>query len=133
PLNDITLPPPTVPPTADFGPVGPAMVNEGTQTDVRVAFTHVNNGGSSSPLTYSYDFDNDGIPDAGGNDNSWASASVPPQYLDDGPFQRVLHARIQNDVGQYSDYFTTITVRNVAPTANFLGDAQGRVGFSNAT
>src|SRR5204862_319447 len=29
--------------------------------------------------------------------------------------------------------FTTITVRNVAPTANFLGDAQGRVGFSNAT
>ena len=45
---------------------------------------------------------------------------IPSRFLDDGPNNLVIHGRIANEIG-YSDYSTTIQVRNVAPTPIILG------------
>src|SRR5262249_12527168 len=66
-------------------------------------------------FTYSYDFDNDGTFEVTGSTS--AAATVPASYLADGPGTRVVHGRISDKDGGFSDYTTTLTVTNVAPTA----------------
>jgi surface-anchored protein len=96
-------------PTATFS--GPTSVNEGT-TNASVAFT--NQSGGTGGYTYSYDFNNDGRFEITGSSN--ASATIPESYLDDGPGTAVIHGRITDSSGTYSDYTWSITENNVAPT-----------------
>ena len=96
-----------VSPVATFSNSG--SVEEGSAATVLFSDA---TGGADAGFTYSYDFDNDGVFDMSG---SSATALIPARFLDDGPNILVIHGRIANDIG-YSDYTTTIQVRNVAHT-----------------
>jgi PKD repeat protein len=98
---------------ATFASGGPVKEG-GTDT---VTFSNVTGG--TGPYTYSYDFDNDGVFEITGS--SQATATVPAQYLADGPYNRVVHGRITDIAGATSDYTTTIAVNNVPPTVAFSG------------
>jgi PKD repeat protein len=95
-------------PSASFS--GPSSVTEGTTT---AKVTFANPAGGTGGYTYSYDFNNDGTFEVTG---SSASANIPESYFDDGPSTRVVHGRITDGLGGYTDYTTSITVTNVAPT-----------------
>ncbi|MCA9926806.1 MAG: Ig-like domain repeat protein, partial [Anaerolineales bacterium] len=81
---------------------------------------------------YAYDFDNDSVFEVG--DGSYAgssvdaSATVPAGFLADGPGTRTVRARILDKDGGYTDYTTSITINNVAPTASISGPADALVG-----
>jgi hypothetical protein len=104
-------------PTATFGNGGP--VNEGTTGTV--SFTNATGG--SGGYTYSYDFANNGTFEITGS--SSGSATVPASYLDDGPATRIVHGRITDSAGSHSDYTTTITVNDAAPTVSAGGPYVG--------
>jgi PKD repeat protein len=95
-------------PTATFS--GPSSVNAGT-TNAQVAFS--NQAGGSGSYTYSYDFDNNGTFEISGS--SSAIATIPELYVD-APGTQVVHGRITDSLGGYTDYTTSITVNDVAPT-----------------
>jgi hypothetical protein len=101
---------------ANGGPVAegiPGSVSFSNQFDPSPADTAVG-------FHYAYDFDNDGTFEFG--DGTYAgsvtaaTAVVPAWYLDDGPGVRVVRARILDQGGAFTDYVTTITITNVAPT-----------------
>ena len=70
-----------------------------------------NSAGGSGAYTYSYDFNNDGNFEITGS--STANATIPESYLDDGPSTRVVHGRITDGLGGYTDFTfsTTVTIR----------------------
>jgi hypothetical protein len=103
-------------PTATFSNAGPV----GQGCAAAVAFTAASGG--SGGYTYSYDFDNNGTFEISGS--GAGKATVPPSYLS-VPGSHVVHARITDSNGGYSDYTTTITVNPstghtyyVSPTGN---------------
>lgn len=100
-------------PTASFGNSGP--VDEGA-AGATVTFYNPSDVAvdASAGFTYSYDFDNDGTFEI--TDSTSLSASVPASYLADGPFVRTVRARVSDKDGGYSDFYTAITVYNIAPT-----------------
>jgi PKD repeat protein len=114
-----------VAPTATFANGG--AVNEGSAG--AVSFT---NPFDPSPVDtaagfkYSYDFNNDGVFEI--TDTAAASATVPASYLADGPAARVVHGRIKDKDGGFTDYTTTITVLNVPPTVTVGGPYSGTTG-----
>jgi RHS repeat-associated protein len=71
---------------------------------------------TAAGFRYSYDFDNDGTFEI--TDSAAASVVVPAAYLDDGPGSRTARARIRDKDGGFTDYTTTIALRNVAPTVS---------------
>ncbi len=77
---------------------------------------------TSAGFRYTFDFDNDGTFDSGDGTYSGsgtsASAVVPASFLADGSGTRTVKGRILDKDGGYNDYTTTITINNVAPTAN---------------
>jgi PKD repeat protein len=85
-------------------------VNEGATT---ATLNFTNPTGGSGGYTYSYDFNNDGNFEITGSDS--ASAVITESYLDDGPATVVMHGRITDSVGGYTDYTTSITVNDIAP------------------
>ena len=88
-----------------------------------VSFTNVTH---PSPLAvaagfrYAFDFDNDGVFDAG--DGTYLGSLttptvfVPAKILDDGSFGKVIRGRVIEVSGGFIDLTTTLTVRNVAPS-----------------
>src|SRR5207248_2985819 len=72
-------------------------------------------------------------------DTTTPSATVPASYLDDGPGTRVVHGRIKDKDGGFTDYTTTVTINDVAPTATFSNGgtvnegSTGSVSFSGQT
>ncbi len=108
------------PPTATFNNGG--TVNEGSAGTVSFA----NAGGGTGPYTYSYDFNNDGTFEVVNSTN--VSATVPATYLADGPGSRVGKGRIKDSTGAYTDYTTTITINNVAPSVTLASTMSGTVG-----
>jgi hypothetical protein len=119
------------PPSATFQAT--TLVNEGSTDTV----TFTNQAGGTGGYTYSYDFNNDNTFEITGS--SSASATVPESYLDDGPSTLVVLGRITDSAGNHADYTTSITVNNVAPTANLSNNGPVTTGspvtvsFTNAT
>src|SRR5262249_19453754 len=91
-----------VAPTATFGNDGD--VQEGDTATV--SFTDPTSP-STSDLLYSYDFNNDGAFEI--SNSLSPTATVPASFLDDGPGTRIVHGRIADTLGAYTDYTTTIT------------------------
>jgi hypothetical protein len=89
------------PPTATFTNSGPVNVG----STATVSFSGA--GGGSGGYTYSYDFNNDGTFEISGS--SSAQATVPGSYLSTSG-SHVVHGRITDSSGAFSDYTTTITV-----------------------
>ena len=83
-------------------------------------------GRLAAGFSYSYDFDNDGTFEV--TDSTSDSATVPATYLADGPGSRTVRGRIIDKDGGFTDYTTTITITNVAPTASLGQQRPGRRG-----
>jgi len=120
-----------VPPTASF-------TNSGVQSegaDGMVSFTNqadVSAADMAAGFHYSYDFNNDGVFEI--NDSPMSSIVVPGAFLTGGT--AVVHGRIKDKDGGFTDYTTTFQLSNVAPTALFSGSTVGQatpgtVTFSN--
>ncbi len=91
---------------------GPSSVNAGS-TNATVTFS--NPTGGSGGYTYSYDFNDSGTFEI--INSSSPTATIPESYVDNGPATLVVHGRITDSAGDYSDYTTSITIKDVAPTA----------------
>jgi hypothetical protein len=104
-------------PTATFSNGGP--VNEGSAGVVSFSNQADPSTVDAGALRYSYDFNNDGDFDDAGELAGSASptATVPAAYLAEGPGTRTVRGRIADDDGGFTDYTTTLTINNVAPTA----------------
>jgi PKD repeat protein len=107
-------------PTATFGNGG--AVNEGSTGTVSFS----NPSGGAGGYVYSFDFNNDGTFEI--SNSTSATATVPASYLADGPATRVVHGRITDSLGLFTDYTTSIQVNNVAPTPAISGPASGTAG-----
>ena len=104
-------------PTADFSNSGP--VHEGGTATVQ--FTNVSDPSSvdqSAGFLFSYDFNGDGAFDISNTGST--SVSVPSQLLDDGPGAVVIHGRITDKDGAFTDYTTTLNVLDVAPHSHLF-------------
>ena len=69
--------------------------------------------GGSGGYKYSYDFNNSGTFEITGSTNP--TATIPESYVDSGPSTLVVHGRITDSSGNFTDYTTSITVNDVAP------------------
>src|SRR5262249_50765411 len=96
-------------PTATFANSGPIDLGQ-TAT---VSFSAPSD--ALPTYTYSYDFDNNGTFEVA-NSNS-TQASVPASFINTLG-SHLIHARITDAIGFFSDYTTTVTV-NALPTATF--------------
>ncbi|HZZ42832.1 MAG TPA: SdrD B-like domain-containing protein [Tepidisphaeraceae bacterium] len=108
------------PPTATFA--APTNVPQGSSATL--TFTNATDPSAadvSAGFTYSYDFNNDGTFDVVGS--SSATATIPSTTVGDTPGVRTVRARIIDKDGGYTDYTTTYTVVNVAPTATLVTTA----------
>ena len=71
---------------------------------------------TATGFTYEYDLDDDGTFEPGG-----ASVTLPDEPTEDGPAMLDVHAAIIDRDGGRTEYDTTVTVANVAPTATVTG------------
>jgi hypothetical protein len=76
---------------------------------------------TSAGFRYAFDFDNDGTFDSGDGTYSGSGTSprrpwFPASFLADGAGTRTVKGRILDKDGGYTDYWTTITINNVAPS-----------------
>jgi PKD repeat protein len=126
-------PSPSIPPPLPPGPGGPPSLSN-AQLWPSATFTNsgpVNEGGSATAsftnvsdpagagVSYSYDFNNDGVFEI--KDTPNASASVPSSLLADGPKTLAIRGRVTDADGRFSEYVTQLQVNNVAPTPNAGG------------
>jgi PKD repeat protein len=86
---------------------GPYSANEGSP----IAFTGSGWDPAGGAVSYSWDFTGDGVGDATGASASWS-------YLDNGRYTATL--TVTNGTGQTATSDASVTVSNVAPTANVL-------------
>ena len=115
-----------VAPTATLGNSGP--LDEGSAGSV--TFTGQFDPSSTDTAAgfhYAYDFDNDGMFDAGdgtyAGSGTNASQALAASLFDDGPAIRTVRARILDKNGGFTDYTTNVSVVNVAPQlVNLIGD-----------
>jgi hypothetical protein len=133
------------PPTATFTTAaGSSKVNEGQTGSVTfVNPTDPSAADIAAGFHFAYDFNNDGKFEIG--DGTYAgsvptgTAIVPASFLSDGPATVVIHGRIIDKDGGFTDYTTTITVVNVPPSATFGSGGNVVVGnpstvvFTNPT
>lgn len=96
-----------VAPTADLTNDGPK--DEGSA--VTVSFSNQTDPGTDT-FTYSFDWDNDGVYET----VDQASSSATYTWNENGTY--TVGGRIKDDDGGYNEYTTTVTVNNVAPTAD---------------
>ena len=85
-------------------------MTEGTTT---ASVTFANPTGGSGGYTYSYDFSDSGNFNITGSTSP--SATIPESYVDDSGTV-VVHGRIADSAGGYTDYTTGISITDVAPT-----------------
>ncbi|MCA9926799.1 MAG: Ig-like domain repeat protein, partial [Anaerolineales bacterium] len=123
-----------VPPSATFANNGP--VNEGSSATVTFsnAFdpSTARGGDTYSGFHYAYDFDNDGVFEVGdgtyAGSSSVDSATVPTDFLVEGPDTHIVSGRIIDKDDGFTDYTTDITINNVAPIASISGPSDALVG-----
>lgn len=90
------------------------------------AVSFSNPTGGSGGYLYSFDFDNNGTFEV--TDSTSGTTSVPATYLADGPGSRVVRGRIKDSAGAFTDYTTTISINNVAPTVTLNVPSSGSAG-----
>jgi RHS repeat-associated protein len=121
-------------PTATLQNSGPvvegstAVVSLANQFDPSAADT-------AAGFSYSFDFDNDGTFEV--TNSLVASATVPAQYLTDGPGSRTVKVRTIDKDGDFTDFTTIITIENAPPvmtadSANIAAD-EGQLALNSGT
>jgi subtilisin-like proprotein convertase family protein len=119
------------PPNATFA--GTATTTEGS-----LATVGFSNQTDDSPVDfaagfrYAFDFNNDGKWDLGNgtytSSVTTSSVNVPASYLTDGPFSRIVNARIIDQNDGFRDFTWIIAVTGVAPTATISNNGPVREG-----
>jgi hypothetical protein len=113
-----------VAPTADAN--GPYSVNEGSIIPLTGSGTDV----PGDPLLYAWDLDDDTVFETAGANPNFDASSL------DGPATVTVTLRVSDDDGGVTTDSTTVTVNNVAPTADAGGpytvDEGGSVGLSGS-
>ena len=104
-----------VAPTADLSNDGP-LDEGGTAT---ISFTDQYDPGTLDTFTYSFDWDNDGTYEIIDQTDSSATHS----WCDNGDYP--VKGKIKDNDGGSTEYTTTVTVNNVAPTADAGADKTG--------
>ena len=99
------------PPVANAG--GPYAVNEGASVALSGSATDVDN--TPAQLTYDWDFDNNGSFETPGQTPSFSAAVI------DGPATRTIVLRVTDAAGGTATATATVTINNVAPTADAGG------------
>lgn len=124
-------------PTATLGNSGP--VPEGTSGTVSFSGQDDASSADEGILRYAFDWNNDGdFIDANeiGGDGTFANgsinavASIPSNMITDGATSFVVHGRIMDDDGGVTDYTTSVTVADVAPTIVLSGNSSVNEGDS---
>src|SRR5207248_3284461 len=82
---------------------------------------------AAAGFRYSYDFNNDGTFEV--TDSSSASATVPASYLSTAG-AHVVHGRIKDKDGGFTDYTTALTVSNVPPAVTAPSNLNAYQGAS---
>lgn len=95
------------------------QINEGASFSVTVQATDA--AGVLDPLTYEFDFDNDGNFETSNN-----TGVAKHTYADDGLF--IVGVRVTDDDGGSVTTTKEISVANVAPTIGFTGDSTATEG-----
>ena len=95
--------------------VAPAAGNEGQALSFSLAEVVDPSGADSAGLTYSFDFNGDGVYEVVGG-----SPAVSHLFDDNGTY--TVHARVSDKDGGSSDYSAVVTVHNVAPHAGSFTD-----------
>jgi hypothetical protein len=110
----------------DVAPTCNAFTNDCPVTEGSTV--HFNLAGAADPspadlahLTYSFDFDGDGVFEQSGS-----SPSAAHVFAQDGTF--VVHGRVTDPDGMSTDYSTTITVKNAPPVLTSFGTSASTVG-----
>ena len=106
---------PNLAPTADAG--GPYTVAEGAAVTLTASGSDPERGA----VTYAWDVDNDGTFETAGQTASYSA--------DDGPVTRTVRVRVTDEQGQSTVDETTVSVSNVAPTAEAGGARSGFWGL----
>ena len=106
---------PNLAPTADAG--GPYTVAEGSAVTLTASGSDPERG----TVTYAWDLDNDGTFETAGQTVSYTA--------DDGPATRTVRVRVTDEQGQSTVDETTVSVSNVAPTAEAGGARSGFWGL----
>ena len=122
-------------PTATLSNGG--AVNEGTAGSVSFsAQADASSVDTSAGFRYAFDFDNNGTFEVGSGTYAGsvttASATVPASFLVDGPAARVVRGRILDKDGSFTDYTTSITINNVAPTATLTNGGSVNAGSNGS-
>jgi hypothetical protein len=113
-----------VAPTATLGNDGP--VAEGSTATVTFSGQSDPSADDAATLTYSYDFDEDGVFELDGS--SSPSTTVPASFLADGPATYTIRAVIADDDGGSLELTTDIDVTNAAATVTIDGPSTATVG-----
>jgi subtilisin-like proprotein convertase family protein len=113
-----------VAPTATLGTDGP--VAEGSTATVTFSGQSDPSADDAATLTYSYDFDDDGVFEV--DSSTSPSATVPASFLADGPSTRAVRAVIADDDGGSLELITNINVTNAPATVTFEGPSTATVG-----
>ena len=113
-----------VDPTATFANDGP--VAEGSTATVTFSGQSDPSADDLANLTYSYDFDNDGMFEVIGSPSN--SETVPARFLANGPATVTVLGRVADDDGGSLELTTDITITNAAATVTINGPSTATVG-----
>jgi uncharacterized delta-60 repeat protein len=119
-------------PTATL--TGPSSVDENQAATFTFSNPVDDAGDLSAGLRYSLDFTNDGVFDIV---DSSSPDLIVPAYTLNGPSTVTVLARVSDIDGGFTDYTSTLTVTNSAPTLNatvlapVYEGGSARIGFSN--
>jgi hypothetical protein len=110
----------------DVAPTAAALSNDGPANEGSAV--HFNFSGAADPspadlahLTYSFDFDGDGVFETSGS-----SPSAAHVFAQDGTF--VVKGRVTDPDGLFTQYSTTVTVKNVPPVLTSFSTSAATVG-----
>jgi hypothetical protein len=109
--NNVAVTVNNVAPTANAG--GPYTVGEGGSITLNGSATDP--AGAADPLTYTWDLDNNGSFETSGASPVFSAAGI------DGPTSRTINLRVTDGDGGVAVVSTTVSIVNVAPTADAGG------------
>ncbi|MEX2093581.1 MAG: PKD domain-containing protein, partial [Pirellulales bacterium] len=109
--NSISVTVNNLAPTADTG--GPYTVGEGGT--VTLSGSGTDPAGAADPLTFAWDLDDNGSFETSGASPTFSAAGL------DGPTSRTIHLQVSDGDGGVTTATTTVSVVNVAPTADAGG------------
>ncbi|WP_020474715.1 LamG-like jellyroll fold domain-containing protein [Zavarzinella formosa] len=109
------------------------VANSGPVTEGSLATVKLTPADPTRPLHYAFDFDNDGIFDLGdgltyAGSVASNSATLPATLTANGPASRPVRIRVIDDNNQFTEYSTTVSVVNAAPTVSISSPATAPVG-----